>query len=129
MKREVLHQLHTILGREHLLTAAEDLACYSFDGSGGDILPQAVAFPDSAEQVAAILRLADSHRFPVIPRGAGSGMTGGALPVHGGLVLVTSRMNKILEIDTDNLIAVAEPGVITGELQSALQKKRAHVSP
>ncbi len=123
MKQEVLRTLRTILGREHLLTAEEDLACYSFDGSGGDILPQAVAFPDSTEQIAAILRLADQHRFPVIPRGAGSGMTGGARPVHGGLVLVTSRMNRILEIDTDNLIAVVEPGVITGELQSALHKK------
>ncbi len=123
MKQEILHQLRTILGRENLLTAPEDLACYSFDGSGGKTPPQAVAFPDSTEQVAAILRLADSHRFPVIPRGAGSGMTGGALPVHGGLVLVLGRMNRILEIDTDNLIAVVQPGVITGELQSALQKK------
>ncbi len=123
MKQEVLRTLRAILGREHLLTAEEDLACYSFDGSGGDILPQAVAFPDSTEQIAAILRLADKHRFPVIPRGAGSGMTGGAQPIHGGLVLVCSRMNRILEIDTDNLIAVTEPGVITGELQSALQKK------
>ncbi len=123
MKREIIHTLGTILGREHLLTAPEDLACYCFDGGGGETLPQAVAFPKTTEQVAAILRLANQHRFPVIPRGAGSGMTGGALPVHGGLVLVTSRMNRILEIDTDNLIAVAEPGVITGELQAALQKK------
>lgn len=123
MKREIHKKLLAILGRQHLLTTPEDLACYSFDGSGGDTLPEAVAFPDTTEQVAAILRLANSYHFPIVPRGAGSGMTGGSLPIHGGLVLVTSRMNSILEIDSENMIAVAEPGVITGELQTALKKE------
>ncbi len=122
MKSEVLHQLRTLLGREYLLTTPEELTCYSFDGSGGNTLPHAVAFPESTQQVAAILALANTHRFPVVPRGAGSGMTGGALPLQGGLVLVTNRMNTILEIDRDNLICVAQPGVITGELQTTLAK-------
>ena len=85
-------------------------------------MPDAVALPESTAQVAALLRLADAYRFPVIPRGAGSGTTGGALPVHGGLVIGFSRMHRILEIDPENMIAVVEPGVVTGELQAAVKK-------
>ncbi|NOQ45499.1 MAG: FAD-binding protein [Desulfobulbaceae bacterium] len=129
MKREVLKKIEKIVGREHLATAAEDLACYSFDGTGLSFPPHAVAFPDSPEQIAAILQLANIHKFPVVPRGAGSGMTGGALPVEGGLVLVTNRMNRILEIDAVNMIAVVEPGVITGELQNELKKQRLMYPP
>ena len=118
-----LQLLRDVLGREHLLTKPEELACYSFDGSGGDVAPQAVAFPKTSNQVAEILQLANTHKFPVVPRGAGSGMTGGAVPTCGGLVLATNRMNRILEIDPENMIAIAEPGVITGELQAELAQK------
>ena len=123
INEKIIHLLQDILGPGHLLTEPEELACYSFDGSGGDIAPWAVAFPESSMQVADILKLANRFNFPVVPRGAGSGMTGGAVPVRSGLVLATSRMNKILEIDSDNMIAVAEPGVITGELQAQLAKQ------
>jgi len=122
MNKEIINQLRRILGRKNLLIDPEDLACYSFDGSGGDVSPQAVAFPENSAQIAEIMQLANRRQFPVVPRGAGSGMTGGALPLKKGLVLVMNRMNRILEIDTDNLIAVAEPGVITGELQAELKK-------
>ncbi len=118
-----LQLLRDVLGREHLLTKPEELACYSFDGSGGDVAPQTVAFPKTSNQVAEILQLANTHKFPVVPRGAGSGMTGGAVPTCGGLVLATNRMNRILEIDPENMIAIAEPGVITGELQAELAQK------
>ncbi len=123
MDRALIKKLQNCLGeKKYLLTAPEELACYSFDGTGQSFLPDAVALPDSAEQIAALLRLANEYNFPVIPRGAGSGMTGGALPVRGGLVISFSRMNRICEIDPDNMIAVVEPGVITGELQTALKK-------
>ncbi len=122
MNSEVLHKLGEIVGRKYLLTSPEELACYSFDGSGGEISPQAVAFPENSDQIAKILQLANKHNFPVVPRGAGSGMTGGAVPIHSGLILVTGRMNRILEIDKKNMIAVAEPGVITGELQTELAR-------
>ena len=82
--------------------------------------PEAVAFPGSTEEVSHILRLANDYRFPVVPRGAGTGTTGGALPVQGGLVVVTSRLNRILEIDPDNFLAVVEPGVFTGRLKAAV---------
>ncbi|HHD63668.1 MAG TPA: FAD-binding protein [Desulfobulbaceae bacterium] len=123
MNKEILKQLGDILGRDHLLTAPEELACYSFDGSGGDVPPQAVAFPENTTQISKIMQLANKYRIPIVPRGAGSGMTGGAVPLKQGLVLVMNRMNRILEIDRDNMIAVAEPGVITGELQATLKKQ------
>ncbi len=122
MKKDILKKLRRILGKDSLLTSWEDRACSSYDATCQSFLPDAVALPETAEQVAAILRLANAHRFPVIPRGAGSGATGGALPVAGGLVISFARMNRILEIDAANMIAVAEPGVITGELQAAVRK-------
>ena len=122
MDQAILAQLRAVVGSQHLLTAPEELACYSYDGTGKSYLPDAVALPATTEEVSSLLTLADKHRFPVIPRGAGSGMTGGALPIQGGLVIVFSRLNRIIEIDTENMIAVVEPGVITGELQTALEK-------
>lgn len=122
MEKIILKELAAIVGKEHLLTSPEDLACYSYDGTGRVHLPEAVVLPESAEQVSLIMRLAGKYHFPVVPRGAGSGMTGGALPVQGGLVLVMSRMNRILEIDPENMICVVEPGVVTGELQQNLKK-------
>lgn len=122
MKNDVIQELQDCVGSKNLLTAPEELACYSFDGSGQNCMPEAVALPDSTEQIVCLVKLAGRHRFPIIPRGAGSGMTGGALPVQGGLVLAFSRMNRILEIDKTNMIAVVEPGVITGELQAELKK-------
>src|SRR5690606_35840075 len=75
------------------------------------------------EEVAAVLAICAEHRVPVTPRGAGSGKTGGALPVRGGVVLSTERMGRILEIDEGDLLAVVEPGVITGDLQAAVEER------
>ncbi len=121
MEKSLCKQLAAIVGQEHCLTSPEELACYSYDASGQAFMPEVVLFPDRATQVAAILRLANKHRFPVVARGAGSGMTGGSLPVRGGVVLACSRMNRIVEIDADNMLCVVEPGVITGELQEAVR--------
>ena len=122
MEQKIIKKLQACVGKGNLLTSAEECSCYSFDSSGQSFMPDAVALPESTEQVAGLVKLANKYRFPVIPRGAGSGMTGGSLPVNGGLVIVFSRMNRILEIDSDNMIGVVEPGVITGELQVALKK-------
>lgn len=120
---KIATEIAGIVGRRHCTTSREDLHCYSYDASGKAFLPQIVALPDSTAQVAALLQLASTHALPVTARGAGSGMTGGSLPVQGGLALVLTRMNRILEIDTDNQIAVVEPGVITGEFQQEVKKK------
>lgn len=122
MIKKVAGEITNIVGHDHCTTRLEDRHCYSYDGTGQTFLPDLVAFPDSTSQVAAILRLADTCNLPVVARGAGSGMTGGSLPVHGGLVLALSRLNRILEIDRDNQIAIVEPGVITGEFQQAVRK-------
>ena len=122
MEKKIIQKIQNIIGRVNVLTTAEECSCYSYDASGHNSLPDAVALPETTEQVSALLKLADKYRFPVIPRGAGSGTTGGALPIAGGLVLGFSRMNRILEIDPVNMIAVVEPGVITGELRTALKK-------
>lgn len=119
--KKVAEEIAHIVGRKHCTTRLEDLHCYSYDGTGKTFLPDIVAFPDSTSQVAGLLRLAGTYNLPVVARGAGTGMTGGSLPVQGGLVLALSRLNRILEIDRDNQIAIVEPGVITGEFQKAVQ--------
>ena len=83
--------------------------------------PECAALCSSPEQVSAVLRICDEHGVPVTPRGAGSGMVGGALPIKGGVVLSTEKMQRIKEIDAGDLVAVVEPGVVTGQLQAAVE--------
>ncbi len=123
MDRHALKKLQAIVGEKYLTTAKEDLLCYSYDGTGMEYVPSGVAFPGSVEEVCSIMQLANETPFPVIPRGAGTGMTGGSLPVEGGLILAMSRLNRILEIDRENQVAVVEPGVITGQFQTAVKQE------
>jgi len=116
--RAALDELASIVGIAHCLTDAESLSIYSHDETEDlTFPPEVVVRPSSATQVAAIMKLAFRDRIPVTPRGAGTGLSGGALPVHGGISLSLERMNRILQIDTENLMAVVEPGVITEVLQ------------
>ncbi len=91
--------------------------------------PACAVLVESTEQAALVLRLCLEHKVPVTPRGAGSGMCGGALPVHGGVVLSTEKMQRIKEIDAGDLVAVVEPGVITGKLQEAVEAERLFYPP
>ncbi|HEY3353849.1 MAG TPA: FAD-linked oxidase C-terminal domain-containing protein [Polyangia bacterium] len=110
------------LGPRRVVRDAERLEPYAHDESGlGAFPPDAVVLCESADEVALTLRLAREHRVPVTPRGAGTGMTGGALPVRGGIVLSVERMARVREVDPDNLLAVVEPGVITGQLQEQVE--------
>lgn len=118
-----IKELKQIVGADNVSQTEEELLCYSYDGTTLEYPPAAVAFPATSEEICQIMKLANRMRFPVVPRGAGTGMTGGALPVEGGLVLALSRLNKILEIDVDNHIAVVEPGVITGQFQDEVKKQ------
>ncbi len=129
MKKNILKKIEAIVGDAHLTTAREDLMCYSYDGTGMEYMPTAVAFPGSAVEISSIMELANKELFPVIPRGAGTGMTGGSLPIQGGLVLVMSRLNRILEVDVENQVAVVEPGVITGQFQAAVKKEALFYPP
>jgi glycolate oxidase len=118
----VIQELAAIVGADNILTEKQDLICYSYDATQMEFLPDVVVHPASSAEVSAVLKLANRRGFPVFPRGAGSGFTGGALPKAGGVVLVVTRMARILRIDTENLIAEVEPGVVTEQFQQAVEK-------
>ena len=102
------------------------LQAYSHDEAGGSFyahMPQAVVKPCSSEQVSQIVRFAAAQNIPLTPRGAGSGLAGACVPLYGGIVLSLERMNRILEIDTQNMVAVVEPGVVTNDLCKKAQEK------
>ena len=129
MKEEIIGELRKIVGPDQVTTVPEELACYAYDGTGQEFPPGAVIFPGSTEEIRRIMQLASATPFSVVPRGAGTGMSGGALPVAGGLVMVLSRLNRILEIDPDNQLAVVEPGVITGELRAEVARHGLYYPP
>jgi glycolate oxidase len=117
----IIPKIEAIVGREHVTTAEEDLLCYAYDATNRHHCPDAVVFPGDTDEVSAIMRLADESRIFVIPRGAGTGMSGGALAIQGGLVMVMTRFSRILSIDPDNLVAEVEPGVITAHFQETVE--------
>jgi len=118
----LLSDLEAIVGREYVRTADEARETYGADALKRGHPADAVVLPDGADQVAAIVRLCAAARVPIVPRGAGTGYTGGAVPVRGGIVIALERMNRILEIDEGNLVAVVEPNVVTGDLQAAVER-------
>ena len=121
MNAEALSALGDLFG-DRLRTSLETRICYSFDATRKKFLPDAVVYPVTAEEVRQTVLLANQHRFPVVPRGAGSGLSGGSLPVRGGVVLSTERMDRIVSIDAGNLYAVVEPGVVTETLKLEARK-------
>jgi glycolate oxidase len=122
LSENILNELRVIVGDEHLMTSPETLICYSYDGTFHDSLPDAVIHPGSTKEVAAILKVCNRERVPVIPRGMASGLAAGAVPLDGGLVLNLVRLNRILDIDMDNMMATVEAGVITADLQAEVEK-------
>ena len=111
-------EIAAIVGADSVLSDREDCICYGYDASKLAATPQCVVFPHNADEISDLLKLANRARFPVYPRGAGSGMVGAAVPSEGGMVIALNRLNSILELDEDNMIAVVEPGVVTGDLQA-----------
>lgn len=121
MEQQVYSKLVEIVGEKNVSTAKTDRITHSYDATQQRYLPDVVVYCSKAEEIAAIVKLANKFRLPVIPRGAGSGFTGGTLPVAGGILLVMTKMDRILEIDVDNLTAEVEPGVITATLQKQVE--------
>ena len=118
-KSALLQALAAVVAPSPVLSAPEDMLVYECDGHTLDKAPpSAVVFPTSAEQVAAIVKLANRHNLPFVARGAGTGLSGGALALDGGLVIEMSRMNKILELDYVNQRAVVEPGLVLDQLNA-----------
>lgn len=110
------------LGAAHVLTGPEDILPYAFDGTAAlRQRPHAVVFPANAAEVAAVLRVARKHRVPVVARGSGTGLSGGSVPLAGSLVLCVNRLDRILELDTNNLTLRAEAGVVTQRIFDAAE--------
>ncbi|BDG60949.1 FAD-binding oxidoreductase [Caldinitratiruptor microaerophilus] len=123
MHARVIQALQSIVGPQYVLTEPQDLVCYSFDATWHTGRPDVVVLPAETRQVQEIVRLAAAERIPVTPRGAGTGLAGGAVPVRGGILLSLTRMRRIVDIDTRNLLAVVEPGVVTAELQRQVARE------
>jgi len=119
---EIIAKLREIVGDENVLVDPDKVEPYGADAVKEKFPPEAVVFPETAEQISAILKLANEKLFPVTARGGGVGYTGGAVPIDGGIVIGTDRMNKIIEIDVDNLFVRCQPGITTYDLQQAVAK-------
>ena len=124
INKTILQNFHDIVGADYLLNTRERLEDYSHDETPNfSAYPEAVVKPASAEEISELVKLANRENFPVVVRGGGTGVTGGALAIHGGLIISLERMNRILEIDEANMMAVVEPGVITEVLHKAVEEK------
>ena len=126
----ILDRFSAITGKEHVLVKQDDLVPYSHDYTEDlSFFPEVVLKPSTTDQVSEILKICNSLKIPVTPRGAGTGLSGGALPVMGGVLLSMERFNKILKIDEKNFQAIVEPGVINQVFQEAVMEKRLFYPP
>jgi len=126
---ELVEELEALVGEENVLTSPEELLCYSYDSTVLQHLPEIVVLPKSTEEVAATVKLANREKIPIVPRGAGTNLAGGTIPIQGGIVLSLTRMTEIREIDTINMAAVVQPGVVTAKLQAEVAKKGLYYPP
>lgn len=129
MNQVILRELQSLLGKAGVLSSAEDLLLYEYDGSVEVARPDAIVFPRRKQDVVEIVKLANRHDLSIVGRGAGTGLSGGALARQGGIVLAFSRMNHILEVDVENQRAVVEPGVVNLELSRAVEKYGLYFAP
>ena len=122
MHKVILAQLEKITGKDGVLSTPEDLAVYAYDGTFEDHRPDFVVLPRTTEQVSQVMQIAANERIPLVTRGMGSGLAAASVPFQGGIVLAMTRMNRILEIDQGNAVAHVEAGVVTADLQAAVEK-------
>ena len=121
---DILSRLEEIIGKQYVVSDPEKMEPYSHDEVAEQEyahMPEVVVKPATAEEIAEIVRLANEKKIPVTPRGAGSGLSGGAVPVYGGILLSVERMNRIIEIDEQNMMVVVEPGVVTNEINEKIK--------
>lgn len=122
MSKELLQELQQALGNENVITKKEELVCFSYDATPDlpNPLPDVVVTPTCVDDVVKVVNIARKHKTPLYPRGSGTNLCGGTVPLKGGIVVSMLKMNKILEIDAENLVAVVEPGVIIQDLNNAV---------
>ena len=126
---KLVRDLRRAIGRKWVLHSPEDLLVYEYDATIERGLPDAVVLPADDEQVATAVRIASRYDVPVTARGAGTGLSGGAIPCDGGIVIVTARMNRILEVDPENRLAVVEPGVVNQDISEAVAGHGLYYAP
>ncbi|MDH7484688.1 MAG: FAD-linked oxidase C-terminal domain-containing protein [Anaerolineae bacterium] len=119
---DIITELQEALGSDKVLSSPVDLIAYSFDGTFEQHVPDVVVLPETNEETAAVVRVASRYGLPVVPRGMSSGLAGGSIPMRGGIVLSLTRMNRILEIDRENMTATVQAGVVTADLQAEVEK-------
>ena len=127
--QNLLNDLKAIVGDTYVVHAPEDLIVFEQDGSVDRALPAAVVLPSSTDEVARVVAQARRHGWPIIARGAGTGLSGGAVAQQGGLVLALTRMNRVLEIDADSRVAIVEPGVVNIDLSNAAESFGLYYAP
>jgi len=129
MNPSIISRLQSLLGPRNVLSSAEDLALYEYDGSVDRARPELVVFPSCTDYVSKIVKLAVQHDIPLVGRGAGTGLSGGALPRGGGIMIAFGRMNKILEVDVENRRARVQPGVVNFDLTRAVEHLGLYFAP
>lgn len=129
MDPALIRELKSLLGPANVLSQKEDLMLYEFDGSVEKARPEVVVFPHTAEDVSRIVKLANKFQVPVVGRGAGTGLSGGALARGGGVMIVFARMNRILELDLENRRAVVQPGVVNLDITRAVEHAGLYFAP
>ena len=122
---QTINKLMDIAGNDNVFTKKGEIEAYSYDETpfAEHHIPQVVVKPINVQSISRLMKLANEKRIPVTPRGAGTGLSGGCVPIYGGILLSLERMNKILEIDTDNFVAVVEPGVTLSDLCNQVEQK------
>jgi glycolate oxidase subunit GlcD len=125
----LIHELRAIVGEPYVLLAKEDVIVYEQDGSIFQVMPEVVVLPADVEQVSAVVKAARRNNVPIIPRGSGTGLAGGAVPAEGGVLLSLARLNRILKVDLKNRMAIVEPGVINIDVTKAVAKDNLFYAP
>ena len=130
MNRETLiRDLRNVVGERYVLIEKEDVVVYEQDGSIFQVMPEIVVLPSNVEEVAAVVKAAKQAGVPIVPRGSGTGLAGGAVPAEGGIILSLARLTRILKIDLENRIAIVEPGVINADVTKAVAKEGLFYAP
>lgn len=127
--QKVIEELVRIVGEGYVLYAPEDLIVFEYDGSQAVGYPEVVVVPGSAEEVARVVKIAYRENLPIVPRGAGTSISGGALASTGGILLAMTRLKRVLEVDAENLTAIVEPGLVNLDLSAAVSKFGLYYAP
>ena len=123
MDKSIINKLKSITGDPYLLTEPEDMVTYSYDAAVLDaVLPSAVAMPGNSDELGQIIEVCNENSLPITVRGAGTNLSGGTIPSIEGVIILTSRLNSIIEINKEDMFAIVQPGVVTANLSAQAEK-------